>query len=234
MMHKRLLIIPARIGSKRIKKKNIKNFLGKPIINYSIETAKRSKLFHTIHVSSDSQKILKKVRKFNIDCSFLRPKKLSGDNTQLLSVINFVIKKFEKKKLYFDEIWILMPCAPLVKTTDLMHAQKILKKRAINAFTSVALNSNHFQWSYIIKNKILKPLNKKYLKKPSQKLIKTYFDLGLFAGWKKKYFLNRFKKDTLYNFYPIILNKFQSVDIDNIEDWKFAEIIYKNKYHLQK
>jgi N-acylneuraminate cytidylyltransferase len=65
MMHKRLLIIPARIGSKRIKKKNIKNFLGKPIINYSIETAKRSKLFHTIHVSSDSQIILKKVRKFS-------------------------------------------------------------------------------------------------------------------------------------------------------------------------
>lgn len=232
MAHKRLLIIPARSGSKRIKKKNIKNFLGRPIINYSVEIAKQSKLFHTIHVSSDSKKILNTVRKFNIDCSFLRTKKLSGDNAPLLSVINFVIKNFEKKNLYFDEIWILMPCAPLVKIKDLLYAKKILKKRNINAFTTVALNSNHFQWSYIIKNKILKPLDKKYLKKPSQKLIKTYFDLGLFAGWKRKYFFNRLKKNSFYNFYPIILNKFQSVDIDNIEDWKFAEIIYKNKYHL--
>ena len=75
-------------------------------------------------------------------------------------------------------------------------------------------------------------MNKNSLSKKSQELKKTYFDLGLLAGWKKDYFLQNLKKNKKYKFSPLILNKFQSVDIDNLSDWKFAEIIYKHKYHL--
>ena len=89
-MTKKLLIIPARIGSKRIKNKNIKKFYGKPIIKYSIETAIKSKLFDDIHVSTDSLKVIKIIKKYPININFLRPKKLSGDRTGLISVFKFI------------------------------------------------------------------------------------------------------------------------------------------------
>lgn len=230
----RLLIIPARSGSKRIKNKNIKFFYGKPIINYTISTAKKSRLFDIIHVSTNSNKILNLVKKLNVNVDFLRPKKLSNDTASLLEVIKFVIEKFKKNSFFFKEVWIFMPCAPLVLKTDLFNASKILNKKNNSAFTSVVENSNHPQWSFFIKDSFLQPLDVKSLSKRSQQLKKTYFDVGLLAGWKTNYFLNNFKNKKKYKFFPLVLNKFQSIDIDNINDWRFAEIIYKNKLHTKK
>ena len=85
-MIKRLAIIPARGGSKRIPEKNIYNFYGKPIISYSLETASKSKLFDTIHVSSDSKKILNTVANLGYKTDFKRPKSLSHDRVGLLKV----------------------------------------------------------------------------------------------------------------------------------------------------
>jgi len=90
----RLAIIPARSGSKRIAAKNIKKFIDKPIINFSIDNIVKSKLFNEIHVSTDSlefKKIIEKKNKLKID--FLRPKNLSTDKTPLIEVIKFVTKK---------------------------------------------------------------------------------------------------------------------------------------------
>ena len=87
---KRLLIIPARGGSKRIKDKNIKKFKNKPIIYYTIENAKSSRLFDKIHVSTDSKKISKIVRKKNIKIEFMRPKSLSGGKIPLFEFYKFV------------------------------------------------------------------------------------------------------------------------------------------------
>ena len=97
-MKKRLLIIPARKGSKRIKNKNRKIFFGKPIIEYAITTALKSKIFNCIHVSTDC-KIIKKIsRKYNLNTEFDRPKNLSDDKTKLLKVFDYVVKKFKAKK----------------------------------------------------------------------------------------------------------------------------------------
>ena len=100
-MHKRLLIIPARDGSKRIKSKNIKKLNGKPIIAYSIQTAKKSKLFDEIHVSTESMKISNLCSKFNCRPLFLRDKKLSDDTSNLIDVFKFVVNTYQKiqKKL---------------------------------------------------------------------------------------------------------------------------------------
>ena len=91
-MIKRLAIIPARSGSKRIKNKNIKSFLGKPLIEYSLDACIKSKLFSKIFVSSDEKKILEIARKKKIIINTLRPKKLSSDKVTLISVIKHVIK----------------------------------------------------------------------------------------------------------------------------------------------
>ena len=99
-MIRRLLIIPARAGSKRIKNKNIKLFQNKPVIYYSLNQAKKSKLFKKIHVSTDSKKIKKIVEKLNYKVDFLRPKKLAGDKVSTESVLRYVVDKFQKKKRF--------------------------------------------------------------------------------------------------------------------------------------
>ena len=95
MKKKRLLVIPARSGSKRIKNKNIKLFNGKPIISYPIQAAIKSKLFNKIHVSTDSVKIANICKKLGIPDEFLRPKKLSGDKVTLFDVMKFVKSKYK-------------------------------------------------------------------------------------------------------------------------------------------
>jgi CMP-N-acetylneuraminic acid synthetase len=187
-----------------------------------------------IHVSTDSIKILKIAKKLKINVDFLRPKKLSNDTTSLLKVIKFVIDKFKKKNFFFQQVCIFMPCSPLILKKNLLDASHILRKKNNLAFTSVVQNSNHPQWSFFIKNSYLHPIDIKSLTKRSQQLKKTYFDVGLLAGWKTSYFLENYKKIKNYKFSPLILNRFQSVDIDNIDDWKFAEIIYKNRLHKKK
>ena len=111
-MIKRLAIIPARGGSKRIKNKNLKNFFGKPLIYYSILAAKKSKIFSEIHVSTDSKKILKYVKTQNISPAFIRPKKLSNDFTGIHEVLKYVVKKYKMLNFCFDEIWLLYPTNP--------------------------------------------------------------------------------------------------------------------------
>ena len=103
-MVRRLLIIPARGNSKRIKNKNIKNFCGKPIIYYSLVNAKKSKLFDKIHVSTDSHKILKTVNKLGFKVDFLRSKKFSSDHAEIIDVLRFVFNENESVFQTFLEI----------------------------------------------------------------------------------------------------------------------------------
>ena len=127
---KRLLIIPARGGSKRIKNKNIKKFKNKSIIYYNIENEINSKLFNKINVSTDSKLIKKTVeRKLSID--FLRSKKLAGDNIPLFEVYKFVVEEYSKKGLIFDEIWSIMSCAPNlnVKDLDFFYSSPLLRAK---------------------------------------------------------------------------------------------------------
>ena len=128
-MKRRLLIIPARSGSKRIKNKNIRLFQKKPIIYFPLKVAKKSKLFNKIHVSTDSEKIKKLVENFGVKVDFLRPKKLAGDKISTEQVLRYVVKEFEKKNLYFDEVWSIAPCSPLIIVSDLLKAAKKLKKK---------------------------------------------------------------------------------------------------------
>ena len=113
-----LVIIPARGGSKRIKNKNIKNFCGKPMINYIIDEALESKLFEKIHVSTDCLEIKEIVQKNNLKIDFMRPSSLADDHTPIMPVLSYVIKKYFEKNLYFDEIWLLYACSPLIDSSD--------------------------------------------------------------------------------------------------------------------
>ena len=127
-MTKRLAIIPARQGSQRVKNKNIYNFFGKPIIWYAINTAKKSKLFDTIHVSSNSKKIIDLVKKFNLNTDFKRPNKLSDNHTGLLDVIIYVLDEYKKRNKFFDTVTLIYPWSPLLDFNDIIEANKIFEK----------------------------------------------------------------------------------------------------------
>jgi pseudaminic acid cytidylyltransferase len=220
----RLLIIPARSKSKRIPNKNIKKFFGKPIILYTIDCALKSKLFKEIHISTNDTKIKKIVEK-KILIKFLRPKKLSNDKTPLLNVIKYVANKYKLKNKISSEIWIMLPCSPLIIPKDLISASKILKsKKSHNAVMSVSKFSPPIQWAFKInKSGILTAVSSKFQKSDSKNLNDHYFDTGNFIGYKSKAIYNNQK----FKFKSYYIPKNRASDIDNKEDWEFTKILYK-------
>ena len=121
-----LAIIPARIGSKRIKNKNIKNFEGKPIIYYSILAAKLSGIFDKVIVSTDSFKIASISKKYGADVPFLRSKELSKDNVGIVEVISKVLKKLKIKPNFSTKVCCIYPTAPMLNKNFLKKSYKKL------------------------------------------------------------------------------------------------------------
>ena len=225
-MVKRLLIIPARSGSKRIKNKNIKKFFGKPIINYSIDTAIKSNIFNKIHISTNSNKIANLVKRKGIKIDFLRDKKLSNDNIGLFKVFKYVTQKFKKLYLLYDEIWFLMPCAPLIESRDLIKASRFFNTNKKNTMIAVSEYKPPIQWAFKLqKDYSLIAINKKYQNIRSQNLNKYFYDSGTFGAFKAKLFYKN-EKPKLSGF---IIDRDKAIDIDNMDDWNFAKKLWYSK-----
>ena len=230
-MIKRLLIIPARSGSKRIKNKNVKLFQKKPIIYYPLMEAKKSRLFKKIHISTDSLKIKAIVEKLGFKVDFLRPKELAGDNISTEKVLRFVINKYKKKNLVFDEIWSMAPCSPLISKFDLIKAAKLLNKNKNKIVISITKFSVPIEWAFKKKNNLLTPTVRNSYKKRSQDFSEKFHDTGNFVGIPFKFFLKK-KINFDKNYVGYELPRIQSIDIDTPEDFKLAEIIYVGKKNI--
>ncbi len=223
-----IAIIPARGGSKRIKNKNIKSFCGKPIIYYSINAAKKSKIFHKIIVTTDSKKIKKISEKYGAEVPFLRPKKLSDDYTDTMDVIKHAINELPYIKNDFN-ICCIYPTAPLIEKEDLIKSLKIFSSKNFNFLFS----GNKFTYPiqrglYLNKNGYINMISKKNYKKRSQDLQPTFHDAGQFYWGTKKTWISKKnifnKKSSIF-----LLPQLRVQDIDNIEDWKIAESLFKLK-----
>ena len=228
-MTKRIAIIPARGGSKRIPGKNIKNFCGKPIISYSLDVAKASNLFDVIHVSTDSIEIANLVKDLGYSVDFMRPKSLSDDYTPIMPVLKWVLEEYNSRGECFDEVAMIMPCTPFIDSDDLVNASKLSKagnyKKPVLA---VSLYSAPIEWAFTLaEDQILKPVNKEILEKRSQDLEDHYFDTGSFCFFSSKYILNSKGAGINKSYIGYVIDKYRSIDIDDINDWKFAEAIYR-------
>lgn len=224
---KRILIIPARKGSKRIKNKNSKIFFGKPIIKYSIDSAIKSKLFNQIIITTNDEKIINLVKIYKKKIFLVkRDKKFSTSSSTLVQVLKDVISKVKSHK-QIKEIYLLMPCVPLLSVKELISGVKILS--GSNCFTSVIENRPSSYWSYILKNKKLYPLFKNKISLSSSEIGKTFTDVGLFSGWKFNYFHDVIRKKKLFKFSPLILPSTKGVDIDTLEDWNYAKKLFRLK-----
>jgi len=222
---KRLLVIPAKGKSTRIKNKNIKIFLNKPIIYYILDEARKSKLFSKIHVSTDSKKIANVVKK-KISIDFYRPKSLSGSKVPIYDVARFVLEQYEKLNVIFDEIWIALPCSPLIDFIDLKNISKELIKIQKPLIT-ISRFPSPIEWALAMRGSKLIPINKKKLLINSQNFSHKYYDTGqVFASS-----LNQFKKikekNIINHSHGYLMPPQKSVDIDDMIDWKTSETLYK-------
>ena len=225
MKKKLLAIIPARGGSKRVKKKNIKLFYGKPIIYYAIQILKKSKIFDKIVVSTDSREIAEVSKKYGADVPFLRPKNISDGKTTTNPVIKHTIKFFEKKNIYFDKICCLYPTSILTRPEDLRLANKKLKKNISYIFSATRYDHPIYR-SFKITKKRVELFNKKYEFSRTQDLPVFYHDAAQFyIGWRKSW-LN--KKSVFRKYSSFIeIPKLRSQDVDNLQDWKNLELLWK-------
>jgi pseudaminic acid cytidylyltransferase len=222
---KRLAIIPARGGSKRIHKKNIKSFCGKPIISYPLEAAKQSGLFDTIHVSTDCLEISNVVEQLGFNIDFMREPSLSDDVTPIMPVLKWVLKKYKSKNIFFDEVALIMACSPLIESSDLQNAQQ-LKSMYAQSKSVIAVSSYPapIEWAFNKTNEgLLSPINPGMFKVRSQDLDKTYYDAGAFILFSAESILNSDQSGDDQSLVGYILEKFKGIDIDDDNDWMFAE-----------
>ncbi len=229
MKKKSIAIIPARGGSKRIPGKNFKPFLNKPIIAYTINTLKKSKIFSKIVVSTDSPKIAKISKKYGAEAPFLRPKKLSGNMIDERPALQHCIKYYEQRGLTFDYVCCVYPTNPFLKIFDLKKGLSLLKKKRDGYVFSATDYLFPYLQSFVINKKRLKPLFKKNILTRSQDLKqKILCDAGSFYWGKTRDWLKTNEKSPLISSSDVILiPNWRFHDINTIEDWKRAEIIYK-------
>ena len=220
----RLAIIPARGGSKRIRNKNLIDFEGKPIIKYTIDNAKKSKLFDTIHISTDSQKILNYLKKIKSYPDFKRLKKYAGDNIGLLETLKFVVDEYKKRKIVYKEIWLLYSCAPLITHKDLILASRAFNKTEKKyPMMSITEFSTPIEWAFKKNKNIFKPVNEQLLSLRSQDIRKSYYDSASFVIFKTSQLFKKFN----FNYYGYELKKKYAIDIDDKADLDIARALYK-------
>lgn len=225
-MTKCVAIIPARGGSKRIPKKNIKNFHGKPLIAYSIEVALKSKLFDKVVVSTDDEEIAKIAKEFGAEVPFLRPKELSDDFTGTGAVINHAINFLKEQGENIDFVCTIYATAPLLQEKYLIKAyEKIKDSNAKNAFSCTSMPFPIQRTFKITSNERCKMFWPENFLKRSQDLEEAFQDAGQFY-WTNLNIKSdeiTFGKDSI----PIILPRYLVQDIDTLEDWQRAEFMYE-------
>lgn len=225
-MKKAIAIIPARGGSKRIPKKNIKLFHGKPLIAYSIEVALKSKLFEKVIVSTNDEEIAKIAIKYGAVVPFLRPKDLSNDFTGTGAVVNHAIEYLKQNGEEFDFVCTIYATAPFLDEKYLIEGfEKLQNSNAKMAFSCTSMPFPIQRTFKITNDERCEMFWRENFYKRSQDLEEAYQDAGQFY-WENLHIKSddiAFGKDSI----PIILPRHLVQDIDTLEDWTRAEIMYE-------
>lgn len=221
-----IAIIPARGGSKRIPRKNIKDFHGKPLIAYSIQTALATNLFDKVVVTTDDEEIAQIARSYGAEVPFIRPKELSDDFASTKEVIDHAIGYFNSQGKKYEYSCTIYATAPLLKPKYLIEGfEKLKNSDAINTFSATSMPFPIWRTFKIDDNGRCEMFWEENYYKRSQDLEEAYQDAGQFYWTKtgKKTDEIMFGKDSI----PIILPRYLVQDIDTPEDWIRAEFMYE-------
>ncbi|MGG7164455.1 cytidylyltransferase domain-containing protein [Clostridium ihumii] len=222
-----IAIIPARSGSKGLKDKNIKNLNGKPLIAYTIEAAVKSGVFKDIIVSTDSREYAKIAQKYGAEVPFLRNEELADDTSSTNDVIEDVIIKLKELGREYDSVMILQPTSPLRGIDDIKNSVKLLEEKNANAVVSMC----ECEHSPLLSKELCG--DKKLdgflsdLNSTRRQDIKKYYRLNGAIYLLNIHYFFKYKNFYKQNSYAYIMDKVTSIDIDDIYDFKFAEMIIK-------
>lgn len=219
----RIAIITARGGSKRIPKKNIKEFCGKPIIAYSIEAALESIIFDEVMVSTDDEEIAEVARRYGAQVPFLRSQEMSNDYATTADVLVEVLDDYNERGKSFDSFACIYPTAPFVTSQHLVKAVSFLKDA--DAVISVVKYSFPPQRAFVIRGGNIAYQYPQYERSRSQDLEAIYHDCGQFYICKVDSFLDHHSL-ILPVTRPYIMPDEEVQDIDTISDWEIAEAKY--------
>lgn len=221
-----LCVIPARGGSKRIPRKNIKNFLGKPIIAYSIDAALSSGLFAEVMVSTDDEEIAEIAMRCGAKVPFLRSAENSSDYATTLDVLKEVISYYNKQQVSFQNVACIYPCAPFVTAKNLQDSFEIKNRKGFHTVFPVIEYSFPIQRSLTLNGGRIKFAYPEFSQTRSQDLEKHYHDAGQY------YVLDVYEtilKNRLLteNSGAVVISELEGQDIDNETDWRLAELKYQ-------
>ena len=223
-----ICIIPARGGSKRIPRKNIKEFLGKPIIAYSIQAALDSGLFDEVMVSTDDLEIADIAKKYGAKVPFMRSEKNSDDFATTFDVIEEVIQSYESLGKEFENICCIYSCAPFVNSEILLKAYDQLIKKKFDTVFPIIAYSFPIQRALRIDQGKVSMIIEENLNFRSQDLEECFHDAGQFYWCNSKKLL-KIKKILTQNSGFVKISELDAQDIDTGIDWKLAELKYQLK-----
>jgi pseudaminic acid cytidylyltransferase len=221
-MKKCLCLIPARGGSKRIPRKNVKNFLGKPIINYAIEAALDSKLFSEVMVSTEDAEIATIAKNCGAVVPFMRSQENANDFAPTVEVILEVLKEYGARGQSFEYVCCIYPTAPFVSGDLMKETLKSLEDNQAEALVPVLRFGFPIQRAVKIENQLMKMFQPEHMFTRSQDLEKSYHDAGQFY-WVKVSELYKQKKLYMDKTVAFELDEMLAHDIDTPKDWEIAE-----------
>lgn len=222
----KIAVIPARGGSKRIPRKNIKEFCGKPMIAWAINAALESKLFEHVIVSTDDEEIADIARKWGAQTPFVRPVELADDLTPTVPVIAHAVKSCLAKGWAVEYACCIYPCAPFLQADDLIEAFNLLHKNNMDFVYPVTEYAHPIQRAMRqLPSGQMQFINPEHELTRTQDLEKTYHDSGQFYWGKASAWLEQKRMHT--DGLGLAIPNWRVVDIDSMDDWKRAEDIYK-------
>ena len=228
---KTLAVIPARGGSKRVPRKNIRLFCGKPMISYSIDAALQSSLFDEVVVSTDDQEIASVSKQFGASVLYPRPDEISDDITGVMVVVAHALEQITKQGRHPNEVCMIYATAPMIRTKDLLKSYKKFQSTDKDfVFSAAEFAAPIFRSFTIQPDGSAKMLQPEYYQMNSQDLPPTYHDAAQFC-WGRAEAI----RDTNAVIYseralPFVLPSYRVVDIDTPEDWQRAELLYQVNY----
>ncbi len=232
----RLAIVPARSGSTRIKNKNIYPVNGKPMISFPLAAARESDLFDEIHVSTDSPEYARLVEDLGFSVPFLRSAEMSRNQSSVFDTQRWVIKEFEKRGKYFDEISLIYATAVLITAEDLRAAYEAFQKTdKANSMVAVATYPAPIERT-LVKAEDGLTLNWIWPEKRlmhSQDCETGYFDAGAFTHAMRHHLFNH-QDDIPLRYYGYNLPRWKVSDINDMEDLMVAEILMRGRERVEK
>ncbi len=217
-----LCVIPARGGSKRIPRKNIRLFAGKPMIAYAIEAAQESELFEHILVSTDDGEIADIAQHWGAEVPFKRPPELADDHTPTAPVIVHAIQNIVTSEIKMDFVCCIYPAVPMINSADIRDSFLMMKKANACSCIPVAQFHSSPQRCLKLDEGRVRFMYPEFSMKRTQDIEPAYFDIGQFY-WGT---VDKWMSGTVAGGIGFVIPNWRAIDIDDEDDWKRAEIFY--------